>query len=64
MNNSDNSLYNEHISSMRVRVEHLNGIIKGRWSSLRGISTQIKALKDTDMINANIQFSINQWGRM
>ena len=47
--------FNEHISSMRVRVEHLNGILKGRWACLCGIRTQIKVINDFNLINEMIQ---------
>ena len=41
-------------SSARVKIEHVNGILKGRWSSLRGIRTQIKEVKDFQIVNDHI----------
>ncbi len=35
-------LFNKLFSSARTLIEHTNGILKARWSSLRGIRTQIK----------------------
>jgi hypothetical protein len=44
-------LFNKLFSSARVLIEHLNGILKARFSSLRGIRTQVKELKDFDKVN-------------
>lgn len=41
-----NKQFNELFSSARVTIEHVNGILKGRFSSLRGIRTQIKKKED------------------
>jgi hypothetical protein len=38
-------------SSARVLIEHVNGILKGRFSSLRGLRTQVRQKKDIDGIN-------------
>ncbi len=46
----DNARFNEYISSMRVVIEHTNGILKNRWSSLKGIRTQLKNTSEI-MIN-------------
>jgi hypothetical protein len=46
-----NKLYNELFSSARVLIEHVNGILKGRFSSLRGLRTQVRQKKDIDSIN-------------
>jgi hypothetical protein len=46
-----NKIFNELFSSARVVIEHVNGILKGRWSSLRGLRTQIREKKDFKMIN-------------
>jgi hypothetical protein len=44
----DNKLFNELFSSARVVIERVNGILKGRFSSLRGVRTQIKSAADFD----------------
>ena len=36
----DNAKFNETFSSGRVIIEHVMGILKSRWSSLKGIRTQ------------------------
>jgi hypothetical protein len=41
-----NKRFNDLFSSARVTIEHVNGILKGRFSSLRGIRTQIKVKED------------------
>jgi hypothetical protein len=46
-----NKLYNELFSSARVTIEHVNGILKGRFSSLRGIRIQVKEVTDFKRIN-------------
>ena len=48
---AENKVFNEYFSSARVKIEHVNGILKGRWSSLRGIRTQIKEVKDFQIVN-------------
>ena len=37
---ADNMQFNGWISGLRVKVEHVNGILKSRWTSLNGIRTQ------------------------
>ena len=51
---AENKVFNEYFSSARVKIEHVNGILKGRWSSLRGIRTQIKEVKDFQIVNDHI----------
>jgi hypothetical protein len=46
-----NKIFNELFSSGRVIIEHLNGILKGRWASLRGLRNQMKV--PSDFINVN-----------
>jgi hypothetical protein len=40
-----NQLFNTLFSSARVHIEHLNGLLKGRFCSLKGLRTQVKKLK-------------------
>ena len=42
LDSHENSEFNAWISSLRVVIEHVNGILKSRWSSLNGIRIQIK----------------------
>ncbi len=46
-----NKVFNELFSSARVVIEHVNGILKGRFSSLRGVRVQINSLKDIKRFN-------------
>jgi hypothetical protein len=46
-----NKDYNDLFSSARTFIEHVNGILKGRWSSLRGLRTQIKKKEDLKILN-------------
>jgi hypothetical protein len=50
-----NKVFNELFSRARVVIEHVNGILKGRFSSLRGIRIQIKE-KQQDRFK-----KINEW---
>lgn len=45
-----NMLFNELFSSGRTIIEHVNGIWKGRWTSLKGIRTQVKTERDLKKI--------------
>jgi hypothetical protein len=40
----ENKVFNELYACGRVLIEHVNGVLKARWSSLRGIRTQIRSL--------------------
>jgi len=42
----ENALFNLEFSKARVIVEHTIGVLKARWSSLRGIRTQVKKQDD------------------
>jgi len=42
----ENWLFNKLVSRAKVCIEHVNGILKGRWMSLRGIRIQVKQKKD------------------
>jgi hypothetical protein len=46
-----NKVFNELFSSGRIVIEHVNGIVKGRWCSLRGIRIQVKKIEDFKSIN-------------
>lgn len=46
-----NQQFNILLSKARVLIEHVNGILKGRWMSLRGINRQIRELSDFQFVN-------------
>ena len=46
-----NKVFNELFSSGRIVIEHVNGILKARFSSLRGIRIQVKTADDFRRIN-------------
>jgi hypothetical protein len=46
-----NKVFNELFSSGRIVIEHVNGILKGRFSSLKGIRIQVKTATDFQRIN-------------
>jgi hypothetical protein len=46
-----NSEFNELFSSARVKIEHVNGILKGRFSSLKGLRIQVKKAKHFEDVN-------------
>ena len=48
--NEDTIAFNDAAASIRVTVEHAFGMLKGRWSSLRELRTQIR--KTTDLTRA------------
>ena len=43
--------FNSKLSSARILVEHVMGLLKGRWSSLRGLRVQIHKKEDTVKVN-------------
>lgn len=45
-----NELFNELLARERVRIEHVNGVLKERFSSLRGIRTQINRPNDIESV--------------
>lgn len=49
-----NRIFNELFSSVRCKIEHVNGILKNRWGSLKGMPTQIKNRKDFELVNRQI----------
>ena len=50
----ENAEFNVIFSSARVVVEHVMGLLKSRWSFLRGIRTQFRAKQDLEDINSQI----------
>jgi hypothetical protein len=47
----ENVEFNQVFSGARVIIEHVMGLLKGRWSSLRGIRIQIKTKADFVRVN-------------
>lgn len=47
----DHNLFNFLFSKARVATEHVNGLLKARWTSLRGIRIKVKHPSDFDRIN-------------
>lgn len=47
----DNIRFNETFSAGRVIIEHVMGLLKSRWSSLRGLRTQVRQKSDFVKIN-------------
>ena len=50
----ENAAFNERLSSMRVVIEHTNGILKSRFCSLKGIRTQLKSKQEIGKVNDHI----------
>lgn len=50
-NHPDNQFFNVRVSSARVKIEHVNGILKNRFSSLKEIRLQVKTCQDFKRIN-------------
>ena len=46
-----NRFFNERFSSARVTIEHVNGVLKARWMSLRSLRSQVKSIKDLSFLN-------------
>jgi hypothetical protein len=44
-------MFNVGFSSARVIIEHVNGILKSRFASLKCLSTQIREKKDFQLVN-------------
>ncbi len=38
----ENAAFNLRFSSARVKIEHVMGLLKNRWASLRGLRTQVR----------------------
>jgi hypothetical protein len=53
-----NQVFNILFSSARVIIEHVNGIVKGRFASLKSLPTQIKEKKDFEICNKWILVSL------
>ena len=49
-----NQLFNELFSSARVKIEHVNGVLKGRWASLKGLPIQVKRKEDMVKVNRHV----------
>jgi DDE superfamily endonuclease len=49
-----NKIFNQLLSSTRVVIEHVNGVLKNRWASLKGIRTQIRNRKDFEKVNNHV----------
>ena len=49
-----NRVFNELFSSCRTIIEHTNGMLKSRFSSLKGIRTQIKNRSDFGVVQKHI----------
>ena len=49
-----NKIYNDLFSENRVPIENVNGSVKSRLCSLRGIRTQIREHKDFELVNRHI----------
>ena len=47
----ENELFNHLFSSARVTIEHVNGILKGRFGSLKGLRIEIKEVEDFKRLN-------------
>jgi hypothetical protein len=50
-NSRENTDFNAVFSAGRVVVEHVMGLLKGRWTSLKGIRLQVKSLSDLVRVN-------------
>ena len=46
-----NALFNQMFSSARVTIEHVNGILKARWMSLKNLRIQVKKEEDLQVVN-------------
>ena len=47
----ENQIFNVLFSTARVFIEHVNGILKGRFHSLKGLRIQVKKLDDFVRVN-------------
>jgi hypothetical protein len=46
-----NDLFNHLFSSCRVLIEHVNGILKNRFASLKGVRVEVKKKQDFQKVN-------------
>ena len=51
MPEGDQNQFNNKLSSARIIVEHVMGLLKGRWCSLRGLRILIHTKEDTGKVN-------------
>lgn len=49
-----NAVFNELFSSARCKIEHVNGILKNRFMSLKGIRTQVNKVEDFKLVNNHV----------
>jgi len=47
----ENEVFNVLFSTARVKIEHVNGILKARFTSLKGLRIQVKQLDDFVRVN-------------
>ena len=47
----ENEIFNVLFSTARVKIEHVNGILKARFTSLKGLRIQVKQLDDFVRVN-------------
>ncbi len=57
-NNAEKTLFNKKISTIRVTVEHVMGLLKNRWSSLRGIRLLLAEGENMARVNTWIECTI------
>ncbi|CAG8823169.1 10464_t:CDS:1, partial [Dentiscutata erythropus] len=55
---SENTFFNEILAKERVKIEHVNGILKGRFGCLNGIRTQIISKKNLKFVLDTIKATI------
>ena len=71
---AQNEVFNTLLLSARIMIEHVNGILKSTFASLKGLSTQIRDVKDLKKVskwvlvclilhNLMIQFHDLEWER-
>lgn len=48
---SENTIFNRRVSAARVCIEHVNGMLKNRFASLRGLRHLIRNDDDIDKVN-------------
>ena len=53
-----NKMFNDLFSSARTIIEHINGKLKNRFASLKGIRIQLKKKEDFSKINEHIIITI------
>ena len=51
-----NEFFNHMYSKARVAIEHTNGLLKGRWMSLKCLPTQIKKREDIEYLGTHMSY--------